>query len=37
MPTEGGPVFTFNLSRGWLAPLSPVSYATADYTNVEEI
>ena len=37
MPTEGRPVFAFSLPRGRLAPLSPVSYATADYTNVEEI
>ena len=29
MSFKGGPViFTFGFARGWLAPLSPVSYAT---------
>jgi len=29
MSTKGGPVFTFSLPGGRLAPLLPVSYTTA--------
>jgi len=35
MSTDGGPVFTFSLPRGLLAPLFPVNYVIGDYINIE--